>query len=207
MTARINAFYSERGYFVANAYLPAQDISDGVVTIVVAEGRYGAIVVNNSSRLSDGIPARHPRRPGNRRADHRRSRSKAACCVVRHSRRAGQIDAGAGYHGRRIRPDHRHRARPLLSGSIDADNAGNRYTGENRFGATLNLNNPLGFGDVAILARDEHLRRPGLRARLVSDAVRQSHGRRRLQLAGVRAGQGVQPICRPTGRPRSPAFS
>ena len=36
-----------------------------------------------------------------------------------------------------------------MSGSIDADNAGNRYTGENRLGATVSLNNPLGLGDVA----------------------------------------------------------
>ena len=36
-----------------------------------------------------------------------------------------------------------------VSGSIDADNAGNRYTGANRVGATLNLNGLAGQGDVA----------------------------------------------------------
>ena len=40
---------------------------------------------------------------------------------------------------------------PLLSGSVDFDNAGNRYTGEWRVGATVNFNNPLGLGDVASL--------------------------------------------------------
>jgi hemolysin activation/secretion protein len=38
-----------------------------------------------------------------------------------------------------------------VSGSIDADNAGNRYTGANRIGATVNLNDPTGHGDVATL--------------------------------------------------------
>jgi len=38
-----------------------------------------------------------------------------------------------------------------VTGSIDADNAGNRYTGEYRLGATVNVNNPLGLGDVASL--------------------------------------------------------
>jgi hemolysin activation/secretion protein len=38
-----------------------------------------------------------------------------------------------------------------ISGSIDADNAGNRYTGEYRLGATVNLNEPTGHGDVASL--------------------------------------------------------
>ncbi|WP_318531834.1 ShlB/FhaC/HecB family hemolysin secretion/activation protein, partial [Pseudomonas huaxiensis] len=36
---------------------------------------------------------------------------------------------------------------PLLSGSVDADNYGNRYTGEYRLGGTLNVNSPLGLGD------------------------------------------------------------
>ena len=39
----------------------------------------------------------------------------------------------------------------FISGSIDADNAGSRYTGEYRLGATLNLNNVTGRGDVASL--------------------------------------------------------
>ena len=38
-----------------------------------------------------------------------------------------------------------------VTGSIEADNAGNRYTGANRIGATVNINNPLGLGDVASL--------------------------------------------------------
>ena len=38
-----------------------------------------------------------------------------------------------------------------VTGSVDADNAGNRYTGANRIGATVNLNNPAGFGDIATL--------------------------------------------------------
>ena len=36
---------------------------------------------------------------------------------------------------------------PLLSGSVDADNYGNRFTGEYRLGGTLNVNSPLGLGD------------------------------------------------------------
>jgi hemolysin activation/secretion protein len=35
-----------------------------------------------------------------------------------------------------------------VTGSVEADNAGSRYTGEIRFGATVNLNNLAGLGDV-----------------------------------------------------------
>src|SRR5687768_16849889 len=38
-----------------------------------------------------------------------------------------------------------------LSGSVDADNSGGRYTGAYRTGVTLNINNPAGHGDVATL--------------------------------------------------------
>jgi hemolysin activation/secretion protein len=40
---------------------------------------------------------------------------------------------------------------PRVSGEVDFDNAGNRYTGEYRLGATVNLNNLAGHGDVASL--------------------------------------------------------
>ncbi|RYD65093.1 MAG: ShlB/FhaC/HecB family hemolysin secretion/activation protein [Sphingomonadales bacterium] len=44
-----------------------------------------------------------------------------------------------------------------ISGSIEADNAGGRYTGVYRFGGSVNINNPGGYGDllsVRLLASD-----------------------------------------------------
>src|SRR6476619_70250 len=41
MAARITARYRKDGYFVARAYLAAQDVSNNVVTITVSEGHYG----------------------------------------------------------------------------------------------------------------------------------------------------------------------
>lgn len=55
MAARITRFYGERGYFVAHAHLPAQDIQDGVVTIVVAEGCYGAIMLDRRDSMPTTI--------------------------------------------------------------------------------------------------------------------------------------------------------
>ncbi|MFZ2159436.1 MAG: ShlB/FhaC/HecB family hemolysin secretion/activation protein, partial [Bradyrhizobium sp.] len=36
---------------------------------------------------------------------------------------------------------------PIVSGSVDADSYGNRYTGQYRYGVTFNLNNPFALGD------------------------------------------------------------
>ncbi|MEA1675168.1 ShlB/FhaC/HecB family hemolysin secretion/activation protein [Nitrospirillum sp. BR 11163] len=54
----IGAYYRQRGY-LARAYLPRQEIRDGVVTIAVQESRLGRVVVDPSSetRLDAGIAA------------------------------------------------------------------------------------------------------------------------------------------------------
>jgi len=55
MAAKIADYYHLSGYVVAQAYLPAQDIKAGKVTIAVIEGRYGSVVLRNSSRLSESL--------------------------------------------------------------------------------------------------------------------------------------------------------
>ncbi len=55
IAAQIARFYHSHGYFLAQVYLPTQDISGGAVTIAVIEGRYGSIDLRNESRLSDGV--------------------------------------------------------------------------------------------------------------------------------------------------------
>ena len=47
MASKIADHYHRNGYFVAQAYLPAQDIRDGAVTISVIEGRYGSVTLRN----------------------------------------------------------------------------------------------------------------------------------------------------------------
>lgn len=55
MAARITDFYRQNGYFVAQAYLPAQDITNGELTIAVLEGHYGQVVLRNQTNLLDGL--------------------------------------------------------------------------------------------------------------------------------------------------------
>lgn len=149
MAGRISAFYRERGYLAAQAYLPAQDIRDGVVTIAVSEGLLGQIVVRNqtsvantlATRLLDGLA------PGEViTASALESRllllSDLPGVVVRSS-----LVPGATFGTSDLLVDLQ--SGPRMSGSVEADNAGNRYTGAIRLGATLQLNEPLGQGDQA----------------------------------------------------------
>jgi hemolysin activation/secretion protein len=46
----ITRHYRDRGYFVARAYVPAQDIRDGIVEITVLEGRLDRVSVKPISK-------------------------------------------------------------------------------------------------------------------------------------------------------------
>jgi len=151
MGAKIADHYHRNGYFVAQAYLPAQDIKNGAVNIAVIEGRYGNVTLQNRSSLSDNVANR-----------------------ILNGLNSGDIIASAPLESRLLllsdlpgvsvkstlipgtapgTSDLIIELQPgkTISGSVDADNAGSRYTGEYRVGATVNLNNLAGLGDVASL--------------------------------------------------------
>ncbi|MET0892218.1 MAG: POTRA domain-containing protein, partial [Pseudoxanthomonas sp.] len=55
MAARITQHYRGQGYFVARAYLPAQDVTSNSLTIAVSEGVLGQVTLRNQSRLADDV--------------------------------------------------------------------------------------------------------------------------------------------------------
>lgn len=143
---RITRLYRERGYPLARAYIPAQEIDGGVVRIAVMEGRFGEVGLNNSSRVSDAALtplAALKRGDAVRSAELERSLlllSDTPGVEVKSTLKPG-ASVGATDLVVDVTPG------PLLSGSVDADNYGNRFTGEYRLGGTLNVNSPLGLGD------------------------------------------------------------
>src|ERR1700674_2369953 len=50
-TDRVTRYYRDRGYFVARAYIPAQEIKDGVVEILILEGKLGQIEIRPDPSL------------------------------------------------------------------------------------------------------------------------------------------------------------
>ena len=148
MAEQIAERYHRDGYLLAQAYLPAQDIKDGMVTIRVLEGHYGKIDIRNSSNLSPGvIDAALADLHG---GDLIRS-APLESDLLRLSDLPGvtiksTLTPGSTPGTADLIVDVTPAAR--ISGSIDADNAGNRYTGANRIGATINVNDPFGLGDL-----------------------------------------------------------
>jgi hemolysin activation/secretion protein len=151
MTSKIADHYHRKGYFVAQAYLPQQDIKDGAVTIAVIEGRYGNTTLHNQTNLSDNVA--YSLLGGLKKGDLIASAPLERRLLLLSDLPGLEVKStlvpgaslGASDLIVDITPGRR------VTGEVDADNAGNRYTGVYRLGATVNYNEPLGLGDVASL--------------------------------------------------------
>lgn len=151
LAAGITRFYNRHGYVLAQAYLPAQDVLEGTVTLAVIEGRYGEISVRNESGVSDDVARRITAglNSGDPVAiaplERRLLLLSDTPGVVVHS----TLSPGAEVGTSDLTID---LARaPRLYGSLEADNSGNRYTGAYRFGGSVNYANATGFGDLLSL--------------------------------------------------------
>lgn len=151
LAARITGYYTSRGYFVAQAYVPQQDVQSGTVTITVVEGRFGAVGVKNESRLSDSVA--NGILGGLNVGDPVAVAPLERCLLmlsdlpgvrVRSTLSPG-VAVGTSDLLVDITPGQ------TITGSVEADNAGNRYTGAYRAGGVVNWNNPTGSGDVLSL--------------------------------------------------------
>lgn len=160
VAARIAAFYKARGYFLAQAYLPAQDVQGGSVTIAVLESRYGKIDIDNGTNLS-GRVARgvlHGIDSGDVVTSAPLERRLLLLSDIPGVAVRSTLSPGATTGTSDLTVDLTPGRR--VTGSIEADNAGNRYTGAYRGGGTINLNDATGLGDqlsLRVLASTEGL--------------------------------------------------
>lgn len=55
IATRITRYYRAQGYFVTRAYVPAQELVGGKVTLRVVEGNYGRFILDNKSLVRDSV--------------------------------------------------------------------------------------------------------------------------------------------------------
>ncbi len=143
---RVTRLYRERGYPLARAYLPAQEIEGGMVKIAVLEGRYGQVQVNDQAGLrGSALAPLTTLHSGDAVQGKPLERSLLLLQDTPGIEVKSTLRPGSSTGTTDLLVDVQ-RA-PLISGAVDADNYGNRFVGEYRLGGTLNLNNPLGLGD------------------------------------------------------------
>ena len=149
MGARISDFYHRNGYFLAHAYLPPQDIKDGIVTMAIVVGQYGKVAIHNETNLrqslADGLISGVDQGDLIEAAplEERLLLLSDLAGVQVNSTLAPGAQPGTSDLTVNLTPG------PRVSGSVDADNAGLPATGAYRLGATVNVNNLAGLGDVA----------------------------------------------------------
>ena len=148
----VRAFYRANGYFLAQAYLPAQQIKDGVVEIAILEGRLGTIELkpDPASRLrpdfARGILDQHLKEgdPITETGLERPLLLLSDLPNVVVSSEIGPSTKAIGAADLRVNVKE---SGGIISGYADLDNAGNRFTGEWRTGVNVNANNLSGYGD------------------------------------------------------------
>jgi hemolysin activation/secretion protein len=148
VAARISAHYHAQGYFLAQAYLPQQDVTAGTITIAILEGRYGEVSLKNESKLADGVA--RGRLNGLDSGDIVASAPLERRLLLLSDIPGVAIRSTLTPGGTVGTSDLQVEVTPgrTITGSVEADNAGNRYTGAYRAGGSINFNNPTGIGDM-----------------------------------------------------------
>ena len=148
LAARITSYYHRHGYPLARAVIPAQTIREGAVSLAIIEARYGNVSADNQSRVRHSLlqatlaPVQGGQAIGQSELDHALLLlSDIPGVVVNATLKPGEA-VGTSDLLVNIAPG------ATVSGGIVLDNHGNRFTGRDRVGATLNFINPLHHGDV-----------------------------------------------------------
>ena len=149
---RINRYYADQGYFLAQAIIPKQEVVDGTIVIYITEGKLDKeqpIKINPSKlRLNEDAVKKYINNALGK--DLKQASLERGILNLNDNpgiTSSASLEPGKESGSTRIVLDVSEG--PLLDGSVVADNFGSRYTGSDRLSANLNLNNPSGYGDGA----------------------------------------------------------
>lgn len=150
VTSIITEAYREKGYFVARAYLPLQNIqeNDNIITISIIEGSYGEFKLNNSSHVKDSTVHAMLEKIKDKNIINANALERAMLLIndipgvaISKAEIIPGAEVGSSDFDIETIPQNR------VDGYIVADNYGSRYTGQNRVQALVNVNSPFGIGD------------------------------------------------------------
>jgi hemolysin activation/secretion protein len=152
--AKVSAHYRAHGYFLASAYLPAQDLSQGTVKLQVLEGRVSALRVfpDAGVRLKPAMQRRYLDalvKIGQPVGEDQLERALLLTQDLPGVSARAELSPGAALGETAV--DVGLSERPLISSNLGLDNSSNRYTGRMRATGAVNLNDLFGSGAQASL--------------------------------------------------------
>lgn len=177
LAQRLTDAYRAQGYPLARAIIPAQTIQAGVVSLVILEGRFGAVSLNNSSRVKSSVlrSLLAPLQSGKVISQRDLDRSLLLLADISGVEINATLKPGSTVGSADL--DVSTLLLPALTGSLALDNFGNRYTGQNRANLALSYSNPLRSGDslsMNLLSTDGGM----LYGRLAYEILLNGHGSR-----------------------------
>jgi hemolysin activation/secretion protein len=159
----VSNFYRGKGFFVARAYLPQQEIKDGIVEIALLEGRVGQATVKQEGSVRTAASVAQGFLDANVPVGsivQEKALERAALLANDLPGIDASISLDPGAQTGDTNVTLTTNEGQLFSATVDLDNHGNRFTGQYRLGATLGLNSPFGLGDqvtLRLMTTDEKL--------------------------------------------------
>ena len=155
ITSVVTKKYREKGFFVARAYIPVQDISqNNVFKIAIIEGNYGKFNLTNNSLVKDSIVQGMFDDAKNRSNVVSSDSLERAMLVINET-------PGAVVSKAEVKPGSEvgtsdftveTQSSKAYGGYVVADNYGSKYVGKNRVMAGVDLNSPFKIGDKLTLS-------------------------------------------------------
>ncbi|MEX8518617.1 MAG: ShlB/FhaC/HecB family hemolysin secretion/activation protein [Leptothrix sp. (in: b-proteobacteria)] len=148
LAQRITKHYRASGYFVARAYIPAQDVTTGTVKIRVVEGNYGRFHLKNKSLVRDEIVQGM--------LDDIKDRDIVSLDTLERAMLIINDTPGVQVTRADVMPGEQVGtsdfavdtvATAARNGYVMLDNYGSVYTGKNRLSFNVDSNSPTGSGD------------------------------------------------------------
>ena len=147
---RIKDFYNSKGFFLAQAIIPKQEIKDGVLIIFINEGKLDSkepykINKKNLRISEDRIKAYMDNALKDNFLKDSVERGLLNINDNPGVRTGLMLEPGIDPGSTKMILDINEG--PLVQGTVSVDNYGNRYTGDLRATASVDFNNPTGIGD------------------------------------------------------------
>ena len=150
ITTLITKIYRQKGYFVARAYIPEQNIytQNGVLKINVIEGNYGEFKLENKSLVKDSILQSN--------LDDIKDKDIISTNTLERTMLIINDTPGAVVTKADVRPGKEvgtsdfligTEATNRVNGYLIGDNYGSQYTGKHRIMAGVDINSPFNIGD------------------------------------------------------------
>ncbi|MFA6742240.1 MAG: ShlB/FhaC/HecB family hemolysin secretion/activation protein [Arcobacteraceae bacterium] len=140
--------YRSNGFFVARAYIPAQNMQEDIVEIAIIEGNYGKFILDNKSNVK--TPIVQAILDDVKDTNIVSTNTLERAMLIINDMPGVKVIAADVKPGEEVGTSDftiKTEAKPWYDGYILGDNYGSRYTGKNRLFTGLNLNSLAGLGD------------------------------------------------------------